>query len=87
MEPTMVSDAEPEIETRALALTSIALAFSTIRVLRKSRRLSKIETDGLFAGVLEVLESFPVATDPALQTARQIVDHMARIVANDGVYS
>lgn len=76
----MLSDAEPEIETRALALSGVALAFSTISILRKSRRLSRVETDDLFKVALGVLESFPVASDPALQTARQIVDKMAQML-------
>jgi hypothetical protein len=83
----MLTDAEPQIETRALALTSLALAFSTVSLLAKTKRISKPEADDLFQGVLEVLESFPADIDPAVQVARQLVDAMAQVVATGGTFA
>jgi hypothetical protein len=82
----MLLDAEPNIETRAIALASIGLVFTLITHLHKKGLIPKVDAEDLFQGVLETLENFPGANDPAAQAARQLVDGMAQVVATGGTF-
>jgi hypothetical protein len=82
----MLRDSDPGTETRAIALVSLGLVFSLITHLHKKGLIPNIDTEDLFEGVLKVLENFHDANDPAFQTARQLVDYMALILATDGTF-
>jgi len=71
-------------ETGGLALTGTAVSFVLATLLFKKGLLTKAELTDLFQGVLETLENFPGATDPAVRTARVLVDGMAQVAATGG---
>jgi hypothetical protein len=82
----MADHAFPGVETRGIALTGLSITLALIVYLEKSGRIPNEDAVDLFQAALEVLETFPVANDQAVQGARQLTEFLSQIMARRGTH-